>query len=216
MWGFCFFIKNYYICKMNQDNIQYLKCQEPRSITLNEWVKAYYDCDIFSFPEDKFILIKEIAERTIVSKNSVIKEGRRINEQGNDTEDHLMNSIKEVLGGDFKTLGNAYPDIKGKSLLLDYPLIVDSKINKNLWEKDGMRIFYTSTPKKIIINRKKIESSYHLLFLFEHDGHGLLNGKYRVVDMNGFKYTAKGCLQEGSFTDILNHNKFIVENDRIK
>jgi hypothetical protein len=193
------------------NNIEYLRAQEERIITLNEWCQAYYNCNIIEFPTDKVEYIHRIAQRTIELQNLSDKEIRRVNEQGNDTEGFLLKAIIEVFGYNFTTLGNAYPDIKGKTSILEYPLVSDSKIRKNLSVGDSLRIFYTSTPKSKTVNKKSLQTSYHLLFLFEHDGKNNLNGKYRVVDLYNFKYTSKGRIQEGSYNDILTHNKFIAE-----
>jgi hypothetical protein len=193
------------------DNIEYLRAQEERIITLNEWCQAYYNCDIKQFPEDKVDYIHQIAQRTIELQNQSVKGTRRVNEQGNDTEEFLLKAITEVFGFNFTTLGNAYPDIKGKTPILEYPLISDSKIRKNLSVGDSLRIFYTSTPKSQTVNKKSLQTSYHLLFLFEHDGNHSLNGNYRVADLCDFRYTSKGRIQEGSYNDILRHNKFIAE-----
>ena len=69
------------------DNIEYLKAQEERIITLNEWCLAYYNADIVDFPTDKVNLIHQIAKRTIELQNQSVKSTRRVNEQGNDTEE---------------------------------------------------------------------------------------------------------------------------------
>ncbi len=193
------------------DNIEYLRAQEERTITLNEWCQAYYNCDIMEFPTDKVDYIHQIAQRTIELQNRSFRGTRRVNEQGNDTEEFLLSAITEVFGYNFTTLGNAYPDIKGNTPILEYPLISDSKIRKNLSVGDSLRIFYTSTPKSQTVYKKSLQTSYHLLFLFEHDGNGNLNGKYRVADLCNFEYTSKGRIQEGSYNDILRHNKFIAE-----
>jgi hypothetical protein len=194
------------------DNVAYLKAQEERVITLNDWCNAYYDCDIVPFPMDKVNLIEQIVSRTIELYNELENTNRRVNEQGNDVEPILVTSMTEILNGDFKKLGSGYPDIKGTSDLLDYPLVGDSKIRPKLTDKDSFRMFYTSTPKEVTVKRKNLTTSYHLLFLFQHDGNGKLTGNYRVADLYNFKYLSKGRNQEGSYTDILNHNNFIVEN----
>ncbi len=193
------------------NNVDYLRAQEERTITLNEWCQAYYNCDIIEFPMDKVDYIHQIAQRTIELQNQSEKSTRRVNEQGNDTEEFLLIAIKEVLGDEFTTLGSAYPDIKGNTPILDYPLISDSKIRKNLKEGDSLRIFYTSTPKGRTVSKKSLQTSYHLLFLFEHDGNSNLNGNYRVADLCDFKYTSKGRIQEGNYNDILKHDKFIAQ-----
>jgi hypothetical protein len=193
------------------NNIEYLRAQEERLITLNEWCQAYYNCDIIQYPNEVVNYVHKIAKKTIELQNNAIKEARRVNEQGNDTEKFLLEAIKEIFGGEFNTLGNAYPDIKGSTPLLEYPLIVDSKIRKNLKIGDSLRIFYTSTPKTKTTKKKALQTSHHLLFLFEHDGNQALNGNYRVVDLFNFQYVSKGRIQEGSYNDILAHNKFIAE-----
>lgn len=193
------------------NNIEYLKAQEERVITLNEWCLAYYNSDIVEFPTDKVDLLHSIANLTIELQNQSVIVNRRVNEQGNDTEEYLMKAIETVFGGYTKTLGTAYPDIKCVTNELEYPLIADSKIRKNLKLADGLRIFYTSTPKTKTIYRKSLTTSYHLLFLFEHDGKSRLNGDYRVVDLHNFQYVSKGRIQEGSYNDILRHGKFIAE-----
>jgi hypothetical protein len=194
-------------------NVDYLLNQKKRQITLNDWCSAFYNCEIIPFPVDKIKLIHSIAQRTITLKNEAEKKGRRVNEQGNDTEDFLLKAMKEVLGGNIKTLGTGYPDIMGRSEKLEYPIIADSKIKKNLNEKGTLRIFYTSTPSEKTKQKKKLETSYHLLFMFEHDGNEVFNGNYSVHDMNGFKYIGKGTIQEGSYNDILNHNKIIARSN---
>lgn len=193
------------------NNIEYLRAQEERQITLNEWCEAYYNCNIVEFPQDQTELLHQIAVMTIELQNNSERINRRVNEQGNDTEEFLVQAIRNTLNCEPKRLGTAYPDIKCGSPKFEFPLIADSKIRKNLKVSDSLRIFYTSTPKEKTVLRKSITTSYHLLFLFEHDGNNTLNGDYRVVDMCGFKYTSKGRIQEGSYNDILKHGKFIAE-----
>lgn len=193
------------------DNIEYLRAQEERIITLNEWCQAYYNCDIKQFPDYTVDYIHQIAQRTIELQNQSVKGTRRVNEQGNDTEEFLLRAITEVFGFNFTTLGQAYPDIKGSTSILSYPLVIESKIMENITDKGSFRVFYTSKPAPITKERKNIEDSYHLLFIFEHDKKGKLNGKYRVVDLYDFHYTSYGKKQEGSYNDILKHNKFIAE-----
>jgi len=195
------------------DNVTYLKEQVERKITLNDYVKAYYDCDILPFPPEKNNLVNQIAILAIEYKNKHLNTyKRRINEQGNDQEEHLKNSMNNILNGIFKLLGTGYPDVGGKAEELEFPLYCDSKIRKNLIDKESIRSFYTSTPAKKTKNKKDLKTGYHLLFIFEHDGNGKLTGKYRVSDLNGFIYTSFGNKQEGSYSDILSHNKFIAEN----
>jgi hypothetical protein len=193
------------------DNIEYLRAQEERIITLNEWCKAYYNCDIKQFPEDKVSFIHQIAQRTIELHNQSVKGIRRVNEQGNDNEDYLLVAIKEVFGNNFQKLGIAYPDIKGSTSILSNQLVFESKIMKNITDNGSFRIFYTSKPAPKTKKIKNLEDSYHLLFIFEHDKKGKLNDKYRVVDLDDFHYTSYGKKQEASYNDILRHNKFIAQ-----
>lgn len=193
--------------------IEYLRSQQEVEITLNDWCEAYYECQIVPFPSDKSDLIRQIALRTIeLSNNATKTEKRRINEQGIDNEGFLNDAMMETLGGKFKSLGNAYPDIIGETPLLDFPIIADSKIRYDLKKSDSFRIFYTSTPKEKTKKRKKLKTGYHLLFFFEHDGNNSLNGNYKVFDLDGFKYTCKGRIQEAGYSHFLKHGKIVDQS----
>ena len=195
------------------DNVTYLKAQVQREITINDYVKAYYDCDILPFPIDKVDIIHQLAKLAITYQNERINTyKRRVNEQGNDQEGNLVDSLNNILNGNFKSLGNGYPDLGGMASEFDYPLYTESKIRGSLIDNESIRSFYTSKPAEKTKNRKNLKTGYHLLFVFEHDDNGRLNGRYRVVDLDGFTYTSFGSKQEGSYNDVLSHNKFIAEN----
>ena len=137
------------------NNVEYLRAQEERKITLNDWCEAYYNTSIIPFPPEHIEFIRQVAELTIEKHNTSIGPKKRVNEQGNDNENFLLSAQKEVLGDNFKSLGNGYPDINGSTPILPYQLASDSKIIKNIVDKNSFRMFYTSTPKERTKKKKK-------------------------------------------------------------
>jgi len=199
------------------NNVEFLRNLENREITLNDWCEAFYDAKIFPLPTEEYSLFEQIARKTIdIFKltNEYPYSGRR-NEFGNHMENVLIAGVKEVLGIEAKNLGSGYPDVhfeyNGKNY---YP---ECKVGHHLWKKaDGFRMFYTSAPKPRTKALKNIKDGHHLLFHFEHgmikDGPGVLTGRFKITDLDGFVYRVE-AIQQGNAKDLYeNHNKIIVEN----
>lgn len=192
------------------NNIEYLKNQGERRIKLNEFILAYYDANVIPLPSEFNSFIRDIVMFTIEMNESMPYEGR-INEYGN----HLEKILVEAINSNYddinaENLGSGYPDTrftyKGVNI---YPEV---KINPNVYETDSFRTFYTSTPKDRTKNIKSIKDGCHLLFHFEHNGPGILTGRYRVSDLDGYEYTSMGSIQQGNTKDLYtHHNKVIVE-----
>ena len=184
----------------------------PLSITLNDYIEAYYGAKILPFNPKYKEIITHISNQ-VVELNPKMPYQGRINEYGNHLEKTVVASIKKVCGKEIgaKTLGSGYPDICFKFDKRWF--YIEVKIGPNLWGKpSSFRMFFTSTPKDIVAQRKDIQHGYHLLFHFEHNGPGELTGRYRITDLDGFLYHAHGRKQEGSSIDLYeNHNKFVTE-----
>ena len=198
------------------EGLKYLLEQKPYpvSITLNDYVEAYYEKNILQFDTKYTEIITKISEK-VVELNPTMPYKGRINEYGNHLENTVVAAINEVCGEvedlGAMTLGSGYPDICFK---FDKKwFYIEVKIGPNLWGKpSSFRMFFTSTPKDIVAQRKDIQHGYHLLFHFEHNGPGELTGRYRITDLDGFLYHAHGRKQEGSSKDLYeNHNKFVTE-----
>jgi len=202
------------------EGLDYLLKQEPDpvSITLNDYVKAYYGKNILKFDPKYEETITEISEK-VVELNPRIPYDGRINEYGNHLENTVVAAINEVcvdvkdLGA--MTLGTGYPDIRFK--YDNKWFYVEVKIGgPDLWVKpSSFRMFYTSTPKPKVKERKDIKDGYHLLFHFEHNGPGKLTGRYRITDLCEFEYQAHGRKQEGSSKDLYGNGKNpVIERQR--
>ena len=198
------------------EGLKYLLEQKPYpvSITLNDYVEAYYEKKILKF-DTKYTKILTKISKKVVELNPTMPYKGRINEYGNHLENTVVAAINEVCGEvedlGAMTLGTGYPDIRFKYDKKWF--YVEVKIGPDLWVRpSSFRMFYTSTPKDIVAQRKDIQHGYHLIFHFEHNGPGELTGRYRITDLDGFLYHAHGRKQEGSSIDLYeNHNKFVTE-----
>lgn len=192
------------------DNIEFLRNQGERRITINEFIEAYYGSKILPFQTEFIDFIEDIVKETIKMNRVMVYEGR-INEYGNHLEKVLVCAINEKYT-DIKAenLGSGYPDTRFEyNGVTFYPEI---KINPNVYETDAFRTFYTSTPKEKTKKMKSIKDGCHLLFHFEHNGPGILTGRYRVSDLDGYEYTALGAIQQGNTKDLYEiHNKVIIQ-----
>ena len=193
------------------DSVTYLREQKERRITLNDFVSAYYDCDILEVTPDLHEFFLDVVILTIDMNVNLPYTGR-INEYGNHLEEVMLRAIQEKYKEEIvvEKLGSGYPDLRLQfGDIMIYP---ELKISIKIDEINTFRVFYTSTPKEKTKKRKSIVDGYHILFHFEHDGSGMLSGKYRVTDLNGFEYTALGNIQQGSYKDLYEiHNKIILE-----
>lgn len=193
------------------DSVTYLREQKERRITLNDFVSAYYDCDILEVTSNLHEFLLDVVRLTIDMNVNLPYTGR-INEYGNHLEEVMLRAIQEKYKEEIvvEKLGSGYPDLRLQfGDIMIYP---ELKISKKIDEINTFRVFYTSTPKEKTKKRKSIVDGYHILFHFEHDGPGMLSGKYRVTDLNGFEYTALGNIQQGSYKDLYEiHNKIILE-----
>ena len=199
---------------MSGNNIEFLRNLEKIEITLNDWCEAFYNAKIIPLPKEEYQLFNEVARATIQLLPKFPYTGRR-NEFGNHMEDVLIAGIEQVLGAEAKNLGTGYPDVhfeyNGKHY---YP---ESKVGKDLWKKpDGFRMFYTSAPKQVTKAKKNLQDGHHILFHFEHgmetDGEGVLTGRFKISDLDGFKYKVE-AIQQGSAIDLYQkHDKVITEN----
>ena len=204
---------------LNEENLNYLKSQTKRRITLNEYVKAYYDADILPYDESlNEILQKAIAQTLELTKEAENNPGhplyypvnKRINEYGNHVENVLCTAIEEITGNTAKNLGVGYPDVRTN--INNYNIYPECKIGPDIDVVGGMRSFYTTTPAARTKKIKNIQDGIHLLFKFEHAGAGRLTGRYRVFDLNGLEYTAEGSLQQGNDKDIYKCNLVLTNS----
>ena len=200
---------------ISQSNVELLRSLEKREITLNDWCMAYYNAEIIPLPQEEYELFGEVARTTIELLPEYPYKGR-VNEFGNHMENVLIAGIKKVLGADSVNLGTGYPDVyfeyNGKHY---YP---ESKVGADLSKKpDGFRMFYTSAPAQSTKVTKNIQDGHHVLFHFEHGmpkggKTGILTGRYKVSDLDGFRYKTE-AIQQGSAIDIYKrHDKVITEN----
>lgn len=203
---------------LNDNNINFLKNQTKRRITLNEYVKAYYDCNIIPYSAQLDTIIKKSCDRVFEitdqasndpSHKFYYPKNKRINEYGNHVENVLCAAIEEITGNKAKNLGVGYPDVATK--VFDYHIYPECKISSDISDVGSMRSFYTTTPAPRTKKIKNLQDGIHLLFKFEHDGPGRLTGRYKVWDLNGLEYTAEGSLQQGNAKDIDRHCKLIIE-----
>lgn len=203
---------------LKEDNIGFLRKQAKRRITLNEYVKAYYDADIIPFDTGLLDILQQAITRTFdITKTAYgdaehplhYREGGRINEYGNHVENVLCAAIEEITGVEAKNLGVGYPDVR--TAISGYTIYPECKITKDLDEVSGMRSFYTTTPAERTKKIKNLQDGMHLLFKFEHAGPGVLTGRFRVWDLNGLEYTAEGSLQQGNDKDV-SKCKLIMES----
>lgn len=203
---------------LNPANIDFLRAQTKRKITLNEYVKAYYDVDIVAYDTvlDSVLIaaIQKTFELTQQAENDpahplYYPPSKRINEYGNHVENVLCAAIEQITGNGAKNLGVGYPDVR--TVVGDYNIYPECKIGPNIDVIGSMRSFYTTTPAPRAKKIKNIQNGIHLLFKFEHAGPGKLTGRYRVFDLNGLVYTAEGSLQQGNDQDIYRCN-LVLEN----
>ena len=191
------------------DSVTYLREQKERRITLNDFVSAYYNCDILQVTPDLHDFLLDIVYLTIQMNGKLPYKGR-INEYGNHLEEVMLRALQEKYKEQIivEKLGSGYPDLRLQyGEIMIYP---ELKISKKIDDINTFRVFYTSTPKESTKKRKAIVDGYHILFHFEHDGPGKLSKKYRVTDLNGFEYTALGNIQQGSYKDLYEINDKII------
>jgi len=187
-----------------QENVDFLRGLGKRSITLNDYVKAYYDVEILPYD----ISLNPILQKVIDRVYEITKEAfdnpqheyyyapnRRINEYGNHVEDVLCQAIEDVDGTEAKNLGVDYPDVRTK--LGGYFLYPECKISSNIDEVGSMRSFYTSVPAERTKKIKNLQDGMHILFKFHHNGPGVLTGRHKVFDLNGMQYVSE-ALQQGN------------------
>ena len=202
-----------YLCfmKYNMSNVVMLRSLTGNTISLNEYIKAYYDCEILEFPKDKLELIRTIVDTSIEVYRENPYDGR-VNEMGNYMEECLHRAILRLGIGESNKLGVGYPDNCSILRDLNYKLYMDPKVSKDVNNTNGFRMFYTSTPTELTKKRKNISDGYHLLVNYEHDGNNNLTGKYKITDLDGFIYYMVNK-QEASSSDIYNsHRKVILES----
>lgn len=199
--------------KINQENVKLLRSLTGTSISLNDYVMAYYNSEILEFPKEKIEIIKTIVEESIQVYRETPYYGR-VNEMGNHMEGCLDWAIKRLRIGLSKKLGTGYPDNCSIIKEFEYPIYMDPKVSENICDYSGFRMFYTSIPAESTRKRKNISDGYHLLINYEHDGKNNLTGRYKISDLDGFVYYMVNK-QEASAKDIYEtHNKVILENLR--
>jgi len=197
--------------KYNLSNVEMLRSLTGTSITLNDYIKAYYDAEIIEFPKEKLELIKTIVDTSIdVYRENPYK--GRVNEMGNYMEECLHKAILKLDIGSSRKLGTGYPDNCSTLNDLKHLLYMDPKVSENIFNYNGFRMFYTSTPAELTKKRKNIVDGYHLLVNYEHDGKNNLTGRYKITDLDGFTYYMVNK-QEASAKDIYeSHNKVILQS----
>ena len=198
------------------NNVEYLRAQSKRRITLNDYVRAYYDAEIVPYDYSLNEIILKAIERTFELTEEAYRnpthpcyydESKRINEYGNHVENVLCRALQEITGNEAKNLGVGYPDVRTSiSTHIIYP---ECKITQDIDEIGSMRMFYTTTPAERTKKIKNLQDGMHLLFKFEHDGPSRLTGRYKMYDLNGLQYTAEGSLQQGNDKD-LNETAILV------
>lgn len=205
---------------LKESNIQYLLAQHKRKITLNEYIKAYYNADILSYDNALDTVLNAAIQRTFELTHAAennpthplyYSSTKRINEYGNHVEKVLCAAIEEITGNPAKNLGVGYPDVK--TVINNYNIYPECKIGPNIDVVGSMRSFYTTTPAERTKRIKNIQDGIHLLFKFEHAGPGRLTGRYCVFDLNGLVYTAEGSLQQGNDLDIYKCN-LVLKNKK--
>ena len=176
-----------YICNMKYtlSNVEMLRSLTGNTISLNDYIKAYYDSEIIEFPKEKLDLIKTIVDTSIEVYRETPYIGR-INEMGNYMEYCLHSAILRLNIGSSRKLGTGYPDNCSSLTELNYSLYMDPKVSENIFKYNGFRMFYTSTPAELTKKRKNIVDGYHLLVNYEHDGKNNLTGRYKITDLDGF------------------------------
>jgi hypothetical protein len=197
--------------KINQENVKLLRSLTGNSISLNDYIMAYYDSEILEFPKEKLGFIKTIVEESIQIYRESPYHGR-VNEMGNYMEGCLDSAIKRLGIGYSQKLGTGYPDNCSILEGFEYPIYMDPKVSKDICDYSGFRMFYTSIPAESTKKRKNISDGYHLLINYEHDGKNNLTGGYKISDLDGFIYYIVNK-QEASAKDIYEiHNKVILQN----
>jgi len=197
--------------KYNLSNVEILKSLTGNTLSLNDYVKAYYDSEILEFPKEKLELIRNIVDTSIeiYKKNPYYG---RVNEMGNHMEECLHRAIVNLKIGSSKKLGTGYPDNCSVLNDLEHKLYLDPKVSKDICDYNGFRMFYTSAPCELTKKRKNITDGYHLLINYEHDGKNNLTGRYKITDLDMFTYYMVNK-QEASAKDIYeSHNKVILQS----
>lgn len=203
------------ITSYNPTSVDLLRSLVSTKITLNDYVKAFYDAEIFPFPTDGIETIKKIIDLSIQLYKKYPYTGR-VNEMGNYMEEILHRTIMEMNFGSSKKLGTGYPDNCSNINGIEFPIYFEPKVTANILHHSSFRKFYTSVPASTTKNRKKIKDGFHLLIDYEHDGNSSLTGRYKITDLDGFIYQMVNK-QEGSSKDIYEiHNKVILENDNLE
>lgn len=188
----------------NQDNVDFLRGLGKKTITINDYMKAYYNVEILPYND----ILNDTLQKVINRVYEITKEAygnpshkyyyaphKRINEYGNHVEDVLIQAVEDVDGATTKNLGVGYPDVS--TILHNIVLYIECKISENIDKVSGMRSFYTSVPAERTKKIKNLQDGMHLLFKFEHDGPGVLTGRHKVFDLNGMEYVSE-ALQQGS------------------
>jgi len=196
--------------KYNPSKVQMLQSLTGNTITLNDYVKAYYDAEIHTFPIDKLDLLQQIVHSSIEIYRKNPYTGR-VNEMGNYMEDCIHQAIMKMDIGISKRLGTGYPDNCSILNGFDFPIYLDPKVSASISTYTAFRMFYTSLPSEETKKRKNIKDGYHILINYEHDGRNNLTGRYKITDLDGFVYTTV-IKQEASSKDLYEvHNKVILQ-----
>jgi hypothetical protein len=187
-----------------QENVDFLRSLKKRSITLNDYVKAYYDVEILPYDTSLNPILQKVINRVYeITKEAYndptheyyFASTRRINEYGNHVEDVLCQAIEDVDGNEAKNLGVGYPDVR--TTLGGYFLYPECKISKDIDTVGSMRSFYTSVPAERTKKIKDLQDGMHILFKFQHNGPGILTGRHKIFDLNGMEYVSE-ALQQGN------------------
>jgi hypothetical protein len=188
----------------NQENVDFLQGLGKRTITLNDYLKAYYGVEILPYNNTLDEILKKVINRVYEITNEAYNNPshkyyyaphKRINEYGNHVEDVLCQAIEDVDGSKAKNLGVGYPDLSAKMRgMFLYP---ECKISRDIEKASSLRSFYTSVPAERTKKIKNLQDGMHLLFKFEHNGPGVLTGRHKVFDLNGMEYVSE-ALQQGN------------------
>ena len=192
-----------------QENVDYLRNQSKRRITLNDYLWAYYEAEITPYDPALNPILQQAIERTLTITAEAYENPdhayyypthKRINEYGNHVENVLCQAIEDVTGSSAENLGVGYPDVRTR--LGNHWVYPESKICEDIHKVSSMRSFYSTTPAAKTLKIKQLQTGMFLLFKFEHAGPSRLTGRYRVFDLNGLEYTAEGSLQQGNDRDV--------------
>lgn len=198
----------------NPQIVETLRKLNSFEMTLNDYIKAYYDAEVLPFPSELKTTINQVIDKVMVickdAENDTdhpffYHRSKRINEFGNHLEDVVCEAIKQITGNEADNLGTGYPDVRTQ--IQEWNIYPECKTTQDIDEHTTMRTFYTSLPSERTKKRKNIKDGVHLLFTFEHDGDSNhsqgrgLTGRYTIRDLCGFKYYMV-VKQEGNGVDI--------------